>query len=1066
MVAGLCCAGIPAICGADYDPLSELDAYNVVWLSPSADFNGSMPLGNGDLGVNAWCQAGNDLVFYISKTDAWCESGRLLKLGRVRVGLTPNPFASGQPFRQELNLRNGEILITAGSGASAATLRIWVDANHPAICVDGQSPQPCNWRVDVETWRTADRTLTGQEAFSAYGIMDGPSPIVVKPDTIVGGQINQVLWYHRNVGSIWADTFRIQSLGYLTNSLIDPLISRTFGAVLTADGLTNSSATRLLSAGVRTNLTLTIVPLTTVTNSVTEWQAAVNATAASVAVVDRQQRYAAHCAWWQDFWRRHWIVVHDNAGAASLDMITTNASALSIGADNTGGTLFPGRMARASIYGAPLNPLEVAALAATDRHAPVHADSRLVAAWLFNQITNNQVPDAANGKFPLSVVGSVSVTNDGSSNVLSFSGGYLREAHQPALNLINGFTLEAWIAPDVLPASGARIIDKGVVGTALGYILDTYPGNGLRSIINKGIMTYAANLAPGVWVHVANTVDTAAGTQNLYVNGVLVQQATYTADAFTVTRGYVLQRVMNACSGRGGAPIKFNGSIFTVDGNDGGQWDADYRAWGPCYWFQNTRLPYHSMVAAGDFDLMQPLFKMYLDALPVARARVQTYYGHAGAYFPETMYFWGTWNNDNYGWDRTGKTVGRSDNPYIRWEWQGGIELTSLMLDYYESTQDAAFATNTLVPLASEIVDLYDYRFPRDGKGKIIFAPSQALETYWEGTTNPMPEVAGLSTVLTGLLNLPTALVPPARTTQWTRLLAELPPIPTRVLSSQTVLSPAAVLGPKGNIEEPELYAVFPYRQYGVGLPNLDLAQRTYDLRADPGNSGWKQDAIFAAMLGRASDAKSQVASRFAAKNVASRFPAFFGPNYDWVPDQDHGGVAMTALQKMVLQCVGDRIILCSAWPAGWDVEFKLHAPKQTILQGTVRGGSLESLTVTPVSRTKDVEIMSLSSPLVAELYAGILVRGTLGAKYRIEYREALNSPTQWQPLATITLTNNPYGSSMRSPTCSKSASTGQSCYLSISEASLRASGVILTTRPAAPKVRVAGGLVPYRERG
>ena len=24
------------------------------------------------------------------------------------------------------------------------------------------------------------------------------------------------------------------------------------------------------------------------------------------------------------------------------------------------------------------------------------------------------------------------------------------------------------------------------------------------------------------------------------------------------------------------------------------------------------------------------------------------------------MYFWGTWNNDNYGWDRTGKELGRS----------------------------------------------------------------------------------------------------------------------------------------------------------------------------------------------------------------------------------------------------------------------------------------------------------------------------------------------------------------------------------------------------------------------
>ena len=1008
-LAALWCLGATVARAADYDPLSELDSYNVEWLSPSADFNGSMPLGNGDIGLNLWCQADNDLIFYVSKTDAWSENGRLLKLGRVRVGMTPNPFASGQPFRQQLNLRNGEIVITAGSGVGAVTLRIWVDANHPAICVDGQSGQPCNWRVDFETWRTADRTLTGQETFSAYGIVDGPNPIVVKPDTIIAGQTNQLLWYHRNSGSIWADTFRIQSLGYLTNSLTDPLLSRTFGAVLSADGLANSSATRLLSAGVRTNLTLTIVPLTTVTNSVPEWQANLSATAAAVAAVDRQQRYAAHCAWWQAFWQRHWIVIHDSPGAVSTDMITTNVSPLSIGADNTGGTVFSGKMARASVYGAPLSAAQVAALAALDRHAPVPADNRLVAAWLFNQITNNLVPDVASGRFPLGIVGSVALANDSGSNVLSFNGGYLRAANQPALNLTNGFTLEAWIAPNTLPASGARIIDKGVVGTSLGYVLDTYPGNSLRSIVNRGLLTYSANFAPGVWVHVANTVDTAAGTQSLYINGALVQQATYSPDSFTVTRGYLLQRFINAAGGRGHAPIKFNGSIFTVDGYDGGQWDADYRAWGPCYWFQNTRLPYHAMPAAGDLDLMLPFFKMYLDALPVARARVQTYYSQAGAYFPETMYFWGLWNNNNYGWDRTGKTVGRSDNSYIRWEWQGGIELTTLMLDYYNSTQDAAFATNTLLPLAEAIVDLYDYRFPRDASGKIVFAPAQALETYWEGTTNPMPEIAGLSTVLSGLLSLPTTLVPPARTVQWTRLLGELPAIPTRVLSSQTVLSPAAVLGPKGNIEEPELYAVFPYRQYGVGRPNLDLAQRTYDLPCEPGTAAGSKTPFLPPCLAARTTPNHRSPPGSPPRTPRAVSPLSFGPNYDWVPDQDHGEVGMIALQKMLLQCVGDRILLCPAWPAGWDVEFKLYAPKQTVLQGTVRAGYLEALTVTPASRAKDVEVMSVSYPIVPDLYASILIRGTVGFNYRIEYRETLDPSAQWQPLATITLTTNPY---------------------------------------------------------
>ena len=76
------------------------DAYNVVWDSPSKDSSGSMPIGNGDVGLNVWVEESGDLVFYIGKTDAWSETVRLLKLGRVRVRLSPNPFVSGQPFLQ------------------------------------------------------------------------------------------------------------------------------------------------------------------------------------------------------------------------------------------------------------------------------------------------------------------------------------------------------------------------------------------------------------------------------------------------------------------------------------------------------------------------------------------------------------------------------------------------------------------------------------------------------------------------------------------------------------------------------------------------------------------------------------------------------------------------------------------------------------------------------------------------------------------------------------------------------------------------------------------------------
>ena len=89
-----------------------------------------------------------------------------------------------------------------------------------------------------------------------------------------------------------------------------------------------------------------------------------------------------------------------------------------------------------------------------------------------------------------------------------------------------------------------------------------------------------------------------------------------------------------------------------------------------------------------------------------------------------------------------------------------------------------------------------------------------------------------------------------------------------------------------------------------------------------------------------------------------SRFPAFWGPNYDWIPDQDHGGVLLKAVQAMLIQTDGRKIFLLPAWPKDWDVDFKVHAPYRTVIEGKVRHGQITQLKVIPPSRQKDIEIM------------------------------------------------------------------------------------------------------------
>ena len=63
----------------------------------------------------------------------------------------------------------------------------------------------------------------------------------------------------------------------------------------------------------------------------------------------------------------------------------------------------------------------------------------------------------------------------------------------------------------------------------------------------------------------------------------------------------------------------------------------------------------------------------------------------------------------------------------------------------------------------------------------------------------------------------------------------------------------------------------------------------------------------------------------------------------------------MKTLQAMLLQSDGKQIFLLPAWPKAWDVDFKLHAPQQTVVEVSYHDGKIVSLKITPESRQGDV---------------------------------------------------------------------------------------------------------------
>jgi len=724
--------------------VAQLDKYNVLWDTPSADSRGSMPIGNGDIGANIWVNPEGEIHFYISKTDAWSENGRLLKIGKLIVNFSPNILKDGD-FKQELDLKTGTIKINAQNGDQSVDLDFWIDANHPVICLDGKSTIPMQIEVEYDGWRNERREMSEQEAFSAYGMISSPEPLIIEPDVLCSEE-NTLMWYHRNERSMWETTLNVQALTDLKDKLENPLLHRTFGALVNGKFLVKTSDKKLVTKEPVKEVEIVIFPHTSQVDTPGKWKSEVYQLADDVTLTSMQIRKQAHQEWWQNFWDNHYIFVESSKNSEKV---------------------------------------------------------------------------------------------------------------------------------------------------------------------------------------------------------------------YKMTQGYLMQRYMNACAGRGSMPIKFNGSIFTIDVprpvKQTFGFDADYRDWGGCYWWQNTRLPYWSMLYSGDFELMEPLFNMYVDALPLAKFRTEKYYGHQGAMYPETMYFWGTWTNDNYGWERAGKPDGLSDNMYIRYEWQGAIELLAMKLDYHSFLQDDNFLKNTVIPFAEEILTFYDEHYKRNGKGKIVFEPSQALETYWEGTINPMPEIAGLTHVTRALLKIDENLIGQDLKLLCEKLQTELPEIPTAVVKGKKVLMPAEILGPKRNVENPELYAIFPYTLYGLGKPDIEVARQTYKIREHKDYWGWQQDGIQAAYLGLTDEAAGIVLDNFNTKHEGSRFPAFWGPNYDWVPDQDHGSVNMRALQNMLIQTDGKKILLFPAWPPGWDVDFRLHAPENTIVEGKLENGEIKNMKVTPAKREKDV---------------------------------------------------------------------------------------------------------------
>ncbi|MCW1925687.1 DUF5703 domain-containing protein [Luteolibacter arcticus] len=964
------------------DPATALEVYNPVWSTPSQNDRGAMPLGNGEVGLTLWVEADGDLQFYISRTDSRTELDRLVKLGKVRLNLSPNPFASGQVFRQELRLHDGHAVITAGPPGNRVTLHVFVDSDSPTIHVAGASTAPLTVRASYETWRTQD--YTGNAGDSPLG-GSSFSNLYESADVVDVAAGSRLAFYHRNAWSCVARTAQIQFMSPYLADIPETLANRTFGGWMTLTGATTSGGNSLLTEAPVTGFDLKIATHTAQTPTAADWLAEVEEIHGqgpdAAAAMQRTSQ------WWHDYWNRSWIFVQGDGPPESIAM-GRNSLPLRLGADSTGGSLFSGAMARASFYNRVLSAAEIASLATGAPDTDVTVTGGLKASWLLGSTSGGVCPGRLGTGISLTTSGTINTSTAGGVGHARFDGGHFLAADDSRLEPAEGATLETWVRLDTGEPNSGRLFDKNTANQQDGYLFDLYPGRALRFYNGFDHVGTAANLlATGTWIHVVTTYDNRTKARAVFLNGSQAAQvAGSTGDTANptpspVTRAYVLTKWMTACGARGNFPIMFNGSLWTVNPNTSpitlGN-NPDYRNWGHTYFYQNTRLHYSSMPARGEVDFMQPFFEYYDRFQALNRGRAVAWHGAGteGQFNNEMTTSFGLSLGGIYGYNRSGKPNWYTDNQYGgAVTISPGLELIALMLEAYDHSGDTIFLQNKIVPYAADLFRFIETRYPARADGKVVMSPIHSVETF-HNTTNAMPVVAGMNAVLDRLLGLPSDVLTPSQAASFAASKALTPTLPIQQIQSTTVFAPAhAFSTSRMNVEEPEHYATFPFRLCNIGRPNRQVGIDTFERITLANNyfkpftiggptyvnsfSGWQQTPMVAALLGLTGDAKLALTTNCRLYSSGYRLPSMWGQIYDSVPDGDHGGNLLDTTQLMAFQTLGDKMFLLPAWPADWDASFKFHAPRNTMVSGRYRNGTLDQLEVTPASRAKDLVLMA-----------------------------------------------------------------------------------------------------------
>jgi hypothetical protein len=172
------------------------------------------------------------------------------------------------------------------------------------------------------------------------------------------------------------------------------------------------------------------------------------------------------------------VVCRPQVARRTSPLIPANTHPLRAGSDQDGGNCFRGQIGRVTVFRGRLSPQVIHELAAGDRTQRI-ATPQVVGCWLQPK-AGDTLPTQAE-------------------------------------DLAAAVSFEAWILP--AEKESGRVLDKLTAGQNDGFLLDTYPGLGLRLIVGNQHKHLQNLLQPGAWQHVVVVLD--RGLLRLYLDGQL-----------------------------------------------------------------------------------------------------------------------------------------------------------------------------------------------------------------------------------------------------------------------------------------------------------------------------------------------------------------------------------------------------------------------------------------------------------------------------------------------------------------------------------------------------------------